>query len=85
MTLFVEFDLLLKWCALTTPQSLLAGISTVALLTNTFTGGATEDWDPIVPAGGAAAGVELLQVLIPGPLQIVLSGTNVVGGCTEAH
>lgn len=75
----------LNWCALTTPESLFAGLSTVALLTDTFTGGSTEEGDPIVPAGGAAAGVKLLPILIPGHLQIGLSGTNMAGGCAEAH
>lgn len=81
----LELDLFSDCRALTAPESLLAGISTVALPTNAFTGGAAEHWYPVVPAWGAAAGVKLLHELIPGSLQVGPSGTNVLGGCAKAH
>lgn len=71
--------------SLTSSERLFAGLSMVAWLADTFTGGTHEDRDPVVPAGGAATGVELLQILIPAPLQVGQSGTNVVSGCAEAH
>lgn len=70
---------------LTSPESLFAGLSAVACLTDALTGGTGESGDPTVPAGGTPAGVKLLEILFPGPLQVGQSGPNVVGGCAEAH
>lgn len=57
----------------------------VARLTDAFTRSTREDRDPVVPAGGAATGVSLLKILLPAPLQIGQSGTNMVSSCAEAH
>lgn len=38
-----------------------------------------------MPAGGAATGVKLLHVLVPGSAQVGQPGADVVGGCAEAH
>lgn len=61
------------------------GLSLEAWFTDARTGGATEDRDPIVPAGGTAAGVKLLQILIPGPLQVGQSGSSVFSSCADSH
>lgn len=54
-------------------------------LADALAGRALEDGDPIMLAGSAAAGVELLQILVPAPLHVGQSGAYVVGGCAEAH
>lgn len=71
--------------SLTSSKSLFTGLSLVARLAEAVTGGGSEDWDPVVPAGGTATGVELLQILIPTPLQVGHSGTYMVSSCAEAH
>lgn len=53
---------------LTSSKSLLTGLSLVTGLAEALTGGTSKDWDPIVPAGGTATGVKLLQILIPSHL-----------------
>ncbi len=70
---------------LTSSESLFTGISQVAWLTDAGTGSTREGRDPVVPAGGAATGVKLLQILIEAPLQVGKSRAYMVGGCAEAH
>ena len=66
-------------------MSLLTGLSVIARLAEAFTSSTSEDRNPVVSAGGAAAGVKLLQMLIPGSLQVGQSGTDMVSSCAEAH
>lgn len=66
-------------------MSLFTGVTHVACFTVAFTGSALEDRDAVVPAVDAATGVELLQILIKGPLQVGQSGAHMLNGCAEAH
>lgn len=58
--------------------SLLTGQSPVARLAQTAAGGAGQNRNAIILAGGAAARVELQQVLLPGPLEVREPGPGLV-------
>ena len=71
--------------SLTSSQSLFTGLPLEAWLTDALTGGTREHREAVVSAGGAATGVELLQILIPALLQVGQSRAYMVSGCAEAH
>ena len=83
--LFEYVDVFFSSWRLTSSESRFTGGSLVAGLTDALTGGALEHRDPVMPAGSTATGVELLQILIPAPLQVCQSRTYMVGGRAEAH
>lgn len=70
---------------LTASVGLFAGVPLVAWATDAITRRAWEDRNPIVAAGGTAARVKLLQILINGSLQVGQSVTYVVSSCADTY